>query len=142
MQAKVGGTSTIQGKSQPCCSSGPCCINICDVQGGVWVIGTMRGSASVAAGVQQGDELLEVDMQSVQSSTPFQASLQVQGGDRQPQPPPPVKLKVRFRMHHLRAFSYLCGGGGGGVGCAAASFTSSLEALDEQSSCLRRARLA
>ncbi|KAK9837689.1 hypothetical protein WJX74_003090 [Apatococcus lobatus] len=64
-------------------------------QGGVWVIGTMRGSPSTAAGVQQGDEVLEIDMQSVWSSTPFQASLLVQGGDSQPQPPPPVKLKVR-----------------------------------------------
>ena len=59
------------------------------------MIGTMRGSACVAAGVQQGDEILEVDSQPVQSSTPFQASLQVQGGDTLSQPPPPVKLKVR-----------------------------------------------
>ena len=97
VQVSVRGIGSMQDGSQLCSSSGPYSVQIyiCDAQGGVWVIGTMRGSASVAAGVQQGDELLEVDLQSVHASTPFQASLQVQGGEHQPQPPPPVKLKVR-----------------------------------------------
>ena len=77
------------------------------MQGGVWVVGTMRGSASVAAGVQQGDELLEIDAQPVQSNTPFQASLQVQGGEGQAQPPPPAKLKVRPCQQPLRPHSAL-----------------------------------
>lgn len=75
------------------------------MQGGVWVVGTMRGSASVAAGVQQGDELLEIDAQPVHSSTPFQASLQVQGGEGQVQPPPPAKLKVRPCCKQMRMLS-------------------------------------
>jgi len=43
-------------------------------QGGVWVIGMIRGTAAARAGVEQGDQLLAVDGAALDGATPFQAA--------------------------------------------------------------------
>eukprot|EP00884_Botryococcus_braunii_P007006 jgi/Botrbrau1/16306/Bobra.0066s0074.1 len=74
-------------------------------QGGVWVLGLIRSSPADRAGLQQGDELLEIDGQAVGDRSPFQVASQIQGASPSPSsassaspsimPPPFVDLKVR-----------------------------------------------
>lgn len=47
---------------------------------GVWVLGLIKGSTADAAGIGQGDEVLEVDGESSDGKTPFQVSSALQGG--------------------------------------------------------------
>lgn len=48
-------------------------------QGGVWVLGLIRTSAAEQSGLQQGDELLEIDGFPVGERSPFQVASQIQG---------------------------------------------------------------
>lgn len=61
-------------------------------QGGVWVLGMIKGGAADRAGVRQGDELLSIDGNSVAALSPFQAAGLLQGTDETA--PPSVSLEV------------------------------------------------
>lgn len=73
---------------------------------GVWVLGLIQGSAADQAGLQQGDQLLELDGQPLGGRSPFEVASLLQGveggadggggaAEAPPQPPPPVALKFR-----------------------------------------------
>lgn len=69
-------------------------------QGGVWVLGMIKGGAADRAGVRQGDEVLSIDNRDVASLSPFQAAGLLQGiGD---DAAPSVDLTVRTLLNsHL-----------------------------------------
>lgn len=63
------------------------------MQGGVWVLGMIKGAAADRAGVRQGDEVLSVDGRDVASLSPFKVAGLLQGsGD---DAAPTVSLLVR-----------------------------------------------
>ncbi len=65
------------------------------VQGGVWVIGMIRGTAAERAGVEQGDQLLAVDGRPLDGATPFQAANLLMGAvDDGAEAPPPSAVTV------------------------------------------------
>lgn len=47
--------------------------------GGVWVVGLVRGAAADAAGLRQGDELLEADGAALAAQSPFEVASLLQG---------------------------------------------------------------
>ncbi|KAL4423011.1 hypothetical protein ABPG77_005491 [Micractinium sp. CCAP 211/92] len=49
---------------------------------GVWVVGLIKGLAADAAGLQQGDQLLELDGQRLQGQSPFAVASLLQGQDQ------------------------------------------------------------
>ncbi|CAL8463652.1 g3186 [Coccomyxa elongata] len=57
-----------------------------DTQGGVWVLGMIKGAAADRAGVRQGDEVLSVDGHNVAGLSPFKVAglLQGSGDDAAP----------------------------------------------------------
>lgn len=50
---------------------------------GVWVLGLISGSAAEAAGIQQGDQLLELDGQQLAGQSPFAVASLLQGQEQQ-----------------------------------------------------------
>ena len=65
------------------------------VQGGVWVIGMIRGTPAERAGVEQGDQLLAVDGRALDGATPFQAANLLMGAvDDGAEEPPPSAVTV------------------------------------------------
>ena len=63
------------------------------MQGGVWVLGMIKGAAADRAGVRQGDEVLSVDGHDVSGLSPFKVAGLLQGsGD---DAAPTVSLVVR-----------------------------------------------
>lgn len=66
---------------------------------GIWVVGMILGSPAQTAGVEQGDQLLQIDNVQVNGQSPFQAASAISGGDAEPDviPEPIVHLQVRKR---------------------------------------------
>ena len=67
---------------------------------GVWVVGLIKGLAADSAGLQQGDQLLELDGQQLQGQSPFQVASLMQGPEAAPEDAlglqgAAVRLKVR-----------------------------------------------
>lgn len=69
-------------------------------QGGVWVLGMIKGGAADRAGVRQGDEVLSIDNRDVASLSPFQAAglLQGIGDDAAPSVDLTVRTLLNFRL--------------------------------------------
>ena len=91
------------------------CGHCFDVQGGVWVLGMIKGAAADAAGVRQGDELLTIDGAPTAELSPFQAAGLLQGAGND-EPPPSVDLQVcqgahcrlllgLYRLYHMQRVS-------------------------------------
>ena len=53
----------------------------------MWVLGLIRGSAADAVGLQQGDQLLELDGRQLQGQSPFQVASLLQGQEEEQQQP-------------------------------------------------------
>ena len=51
------------------------------VQGGVWVLGMIKGGAADRAGVRQGDEILRVNGQEIGPLSPFKVAGLMQGAE-------------------------------------------------------------
>ena len=51
------------------------------IQGGVWVLGMIKGGAADRAGVRQGDEILRVNGQEIGPLSPFKVAGLMQGAD-------------------------------------------------------------
>jgi hypothetical protein len=51
------------------------------IQGGVWVLGMIKGGAADRAGSRQGDEILRVNGQEIGSLSPFKVAGLLQGAD-------------------------------------------------------------
>ena len=51
------------------------------IQGGVWVLGMIKGGAADRAGIRQGDEILRVNGQEIGSLSPFKVAGLLQGAD-------------------------------------------------------------
>ena len=67
-------------------------------QGGVWVIGMIRGTAAERAGVEQGDQLLAVDGRALDGASPFQAANLLMGAvEEGPAAAPPTAVSVTVR---------------------------------------------
>lgn len=49
----------------------------CVEDGGIWVVGLSKGSASDLAGIEQGDEVLQVEGQDLTAQSPFQVGVVV-----------------------------------------------------------------
>lgn len=66
------------------------------------------GSPAQVAGVEQGDQLLEVDSMQVDGQSPFQAASAISGSDAEPdaEPEPIVHLQVHALPDYLCI--YLC----------------------------------
>lgn len=64
------------------------------MQGGVWVLGMIKGGAADRAGVRQGDELLRVNGQEISSLSPFKAAGLLQGTDSDNDSDSSVQLEV------------------------------------------------
>lgn len=66
------------------------------MQEGIWVVGMILGSAAQVAGVEQGDQLLQIDSMQVDGQSPFQVASAISGGDAEPDaaPEPIVHLQV------------------------------------------------
>lgn len=67
---------------------------------GVWVVGLIKGLAADSAGLQQGDQLLELDGQRLQGQSPFAVASLLQGQDQAEEQPglgqaATLRLKVR-----------------------------------------------
>jgi len=60
------------------------------------VVGMILGSPAQTAGVEQGDQLLQIDDLQVDGQSPFQAASTISGGDAEPEttPQPVVHLQV------------------------------------------------
>ena len=71
------------------------------LQEGIWVVGMILGSSAQTAGVEQGDQLLQIDDTQVDGQSPFQAASAISGGDAEPDatPEPIVHLQV-WDWHH------------------------------------------
>lgn len=72
--------------------------------GGIWVVGLIRGLPAAAAGIEQGDQLLELEGLGLAERTPFEVASLLAGQDgalpgvfgwENAAPPPPLTLKVR-----------------------------------------------
>ncbi|KAL3138941.1 hypothetical protein ABBQ32_005754 [Trebouxia sp. C0010 RCD-2024] len=74
---------------------------------GIWVVGMILGSAAQVAGVEQGDQLLQIDSMQVDGQSPFQVASAISGGDAEPDaaPEPIVHLQVRKRNGTERALA-------------------------------------
>ena len=59
-------------------------------------MGMILGSPAQTAGVEQGDQLLQIDNTQVDGQSPFQAASAISGGDAEPDvaPEPIVHLQV------------------------------------------------
>ena len=67
----------------------------CVAQGGVWVLGMIKGAAADAAGVRQGDELLAIPGATTATRSPFQAAGLLPGaGDSEPAPSVDLQARV------------------------------------------------
>lgn len=64
-------------------------------QGGVWVLGMIKGGAADGAGIRQGDEILRVDGQDISSLSPFKVAGLLQGADSDSDSDSFVELEVR-----------------------------------------------
>lgn len=66
---------------------------------GIWVVGMILGSPAQTAGVEQGDQVLQIDSIQVDGQSPFQAASSISGGDAEEgtTPEPIVHLQVRKR---------------------------------------------
>ena len=64
------------------------------MQGGVWVLGMIKGGAADRAGVRQGDELLRVNGQELSSLSPFKVAGLLQGTDSDNDSDSSVQLEV------------------------------------------------
>lgn len=73
------------------------CTTVELLQEGIWVVGMILGSPAQTAGVEQGDQLLQIDNTQVDGQSPFQAASAISGGDVEPDivPEPIVHLQVR-----------------------------------------------
>lgn len=62
------------------------------------MVGMILGSPAQTAGVDQGDQLLQIDDMPVNGQSPFQAASAISGGDGEPDviPEPVVKLQVEL----------------------------------------------
>ena len=69
------------------------CVSWVCGQGGVWVLGMMKGAAADRAGVRQGDEGLKIDGSDVTALSPFKAAGLLQGASLDA--PPTVAITVR-----------------------------------------------
>lgn len=54
------------------------------LQEGLWVVGMILGSPAQMAGMEQGDQLLQIDEQQIDGQSPFQAASAISGGDGEP----------------------------------------------------------
>ena len=77
----------------------------CNVQEGIWVVGMILGSPAQTAGVEQGDQLLQIDNVQVNGQSPFQAASAISGGDAEPDviPEPIVHLQVMLQQIYYLA---------------------------------------
>lgn len=66
------------------------------LQEGIWVVGMILGCPAQIAGVEQGDQLLQIDSMQVDGQSPFQAASAISGSDAEPDavPEPIVHLQV------------------------------------------------
>ncbi len=64
-------------------------------QGGVWVLGMIKGGAADGAGIRQGDEILRVNGQEISSLSPFKVAGLLQGTDSENDFDSFVELEVR-----------------------------------------------
>ena len=77
------------------------------VQGGVWVIGMIRGTPAERAGVEQGDQLLAVDGRALDGATPFQAANLLMGAvDDGPAAAPLSAVNVMVRSCQVGLFPF------------------------------------
>ena len=65
------------------------------MQGGVWVLGMIKGGAADGAGIRQGDEILRVNGQDISSLSPFKVAGLLQGTDSENDFDSFVELEVR-----------------------------------------------
>ena len=76
---------------------------------GVWVLGLIRGSAADAVGLQQGDQLLELDGRQLQRQSPFQVASLLQGQEEEQQQPAPGlglgSTAVQLKARHCRLYA-------------------------------------
>lgn len=73
---------------------------------GVWVVGMILGSPAQLAGMEQGDQLLQIDESLVDGQSPFQAATAISGGDAEPDTviDPTVRLQVRLPILRICCF--------------------------------------
>lgn len=78
-----------------------------NAEDGIWILGIIQGSAADVAGLQQGDELLELDSSSLSALSPYQVSAALAGdaSEGAPPPPPEIRLAVRDSQGDVREFS-------------------------------------
>ena len=91
----------IASEQGPCLTSeqGPCLTHEAIavlMQGGVWVLGMIKGGAADRAGIRQGDEILKVDGQEISSLSPFKVAGLLQGADGESDSDSFVELEVRL----------------------------------------------
>lgn len=48
---------------------------------GLWVLGLMKNSAADAVGIEQGDQILEIDGNDVRGTSPFKAAVMMKGDE-------------------------------------------------------------
>ena len=67
----------------------------------MWVVGMILGSPAQMAGMEQGDQLLQIDQQQIDGQSPFQAATAISGGDGEPDSiiEPTVLLQVCMCGH-------------------------------------------
>ena len=68
------------------------------MQGGVWVLGMIKGGAADRAGIRQGDEILRVNGQETGSLSPFKVAGLLQGTDDDNDNESSVVLQVTTRF--------------------------------------------
>lgn len=67
--------------------------------GGIWVLGLLKGSASDKAGLHQGDQILEIDGNPVDDASSFQAASLIKGKAANSYQNEKVILKVNFSSY-------------------------------------------
>lgn len=82
---------------------------------GVWVLGLIGGSAADAAGLQQGDQLLEVDGRHLTGDSPFSVASLLAGQEAAADAPASLGLQdtavqIKVRPCCLPAVASYCGG--------------------------------